>query len=247
MLVHLLDIGNTTIHWATIESGDTLHSPVFNQGSLLTEEAPNWLATPPFSHPDKVVVSSVVPQLDPMIDRLGWTRLTDSDIPLSIRVPFPQTVGADRLVNALGAYAQWGGPTVVIDSGTATTCCLIDGDGAYSGGVIFPGMASSAKALAQHTAKLPHITLQVIPDWIGVTTESAMAIGVVRSHLLALSGFIQYYRNKWPRLTVIGTGGGLSTIHSQLDLDGYDPYLWIKGIKVILNPALSLYSLPPVE
>ena len=74
---------------------------------------------------------------------------------LSIATENPRQLGADRIVDAVGAYELYGGPVIVIDFGTATTFDLVDGNGVFLAGVISPGIRVSAKALSQGTAKLP--------------------------------------------------------------------------------------------
>jgi type III pantothenate kinase len=74
-----------------------------------------------------------------------------------IRVDTATDVGADRLLNALAAHTLYKGPLIVVDFGTATTFDVVDGDGAYLGGVIAPGINLSIEALHQAAARLPRI------------------------------------------------------------------------------------------
>ena len=64
----------------------------------------------------------------------------------------PGDVGADRIVNGVAALAQYGGPVVVVDFGTATTFDVVTRKGEYAGGVICPGVGISADALFQRAA-----------------------------------------------------------------------------------------------
>ncbi|MEI2697278.1 MAG: type III pantothenate kinase [Microthrixaceae bacterium] len=61
----------------------------------------------------------------------------------------PREVGADRIANAVGAYDLYGGPTIVVDFGTATTFDVISDKGEYLGGAIFPGIEISMDALVR--------------------------------------------------------------------------------------------------
>jgi|GEM_PF-920873 len=242
MPLHLLDIGNTTTEWATCHDDGREVS-----GTLLTNTLPDWVQTCPFPADEPVFISSVVPQHHTLLQQQGWTLLTHHHIPLPIALANPERIGMDRLINAVGAYHRFQRACVVIDSGTATTLCMIGPDGTYQGGVIFPGLHSAARALAHHTAQLPLISPHSLPpEWVGTDTESAMTIGLLRGHLLAIDGFTAHYRAQHPALGVIGTGGGLQVIHPHLSLDAYDPHLWILGMKVVLN-ALSLYSNPHLK
>lgn len=109
-------------------------------------------------HYQKIIVSSVVPQYDHFFDSYPVTFVSVDNIPfLKVNLKCPQEVGADRLVTALGAYQTYGGPCLVVDSGTAVTFCYVDEEGVYQGGSIFPGMLISSRALNDYTAKIPLI------------------------------------------------------------------------------------------
>ena len=71
---------------------------------------------------------------------------------LNIKVDNPKSVGGDRIVAAVAAAAQFEGPIIVIDMGTATTLDIVDRDGSYTGGVILPGVMVSLNALVGNTA-----------------------------------------------------------------------------------------------
>ncbi|MDP3426517.1 MAG: type III pantothenate kinase, partial [Humidesulfovibrio sp.] len=119
-----------------------------------------------------IVASSVAPPMNPVLTRAAARffgqpgqriRFVPADIPLSIenRYARPQEVGSDRLVTAYGARAACPAHTlIVVDFGTATTFDCVQGN-AYLGGLICPGVLSSAQALATGTAKLPHISLEM--------------------------------------------------------------------------------------
>src|SRR5262245_15225686 len=100
------------------------------------------------------------------------------DIGIAIKVDAPDEVGADRLVNAAAAHERYKGPLIVIDFGTATTFDVVDGDGAYSGGVIAPGINLSLDALHQAAAKLPRIAVERPEHVIGRRTIPAMRSGI---------------------------------------------------------------------
>ena len=85
--------------------------------------------------------------------------IVEAGIKTGIRIvtPNPQQIGADRIVDAVGAYEIYGGPVLVIDFGTATTYDFVDESGACPGGITSPGIRISAKALSEDAAKLPEI------------------------------------------------------------------------------------------
>ncbi len=88
------------------------------------------------------------------------------DVGIEVRIDRPDQVGADRLVNAVAAFAAHGGPLIIIDFGTATTFDVIGADGAYEGGVIAPGINLSLEALDRAAAKLPRIAIKEPPQQV---------------------------------------------------------------------------------
>ena len=193
--------------------------------------------------PERVVMASVVPAVN-----ARWMRLLKKDfalptllvtcktpMPIGIRYPKPETIGADRLVNACGAFVRYGTPAIVADFGTALTFDVLSREGDYIGGVIAPGLPLMTDYLYEKTALLPRIDLAGRCPDIGTSTESAMRIGarighrgMVREtirHLLATTG---------RRTTLCATGG-----YARWALDGIalpfhiDPDLTLFGLGVV--------------
>ena len=113
-----------------------------------------------------------------------------------IKVDRPQEVGADRLLNALASHHRYGGPLIVVDFGTATTFDVVDGDGAYLGGVIAPGINLSIEALHQAAARLPRIGIGRPQAVIGRDTVSAMQSGVYWGYVGMIEGIIGRIRGE---------------------------------------------------
>ncbi len=133
------------------------------------------------------VVASVAPSLDDTLKAVCrevtgrdavWID-HQADLGVTVVTDRPEQVGADRLVNAAGAYLAYGGPLVVADVGTAITLCAVNAEGHYLGGAIAPGPAIGRDALAQRTEKLPEVDLVIPKSPIGTTTETAMQAGLV--------------------------------------------------------------------
>src|SRR5690348_9374826 len=110
--------------------------------------------------------------------------------PLQLDVDEPQNVGADRALNAIAAHAKHAGDLIVIDFGTATTFDVISSTGAYSGGIIAPGINLSLDALVSAAAKLPRIAIDApkTDSVIGRTTESQMIIGIYWGYVAMIEG-----------------------------------------------------------
>jgi type III pantothenate kinase len=130
--------------------------------------------------------------------------------PIHLDVPEPESVGADRALNAMAAHARHKGDLIVIDFGTATTFDVVDFNGAYKGGIIAPGINLSLDALVAAAAKLPRIAIAVPEDEsvVGRTTESQMLIGVYWGYVAMIEGLVRRLKAEIGRpVTVIATGG----------------------------------------
>ncbi|MBC6442046.1 MAG: type III pantothenate kinase [Rhodobacteraceae bacterium] len=166
---------------------------------------------------DRVIVSSVVPQaglnMRILSDKYFNTRPVvvggpDCDPGVEVRVDEGTLVGADRLVNTVGAHDRYGGNLIVVDFGTATTFDCVDQDGAYIGGVIAPGVNLSVRALHEAAAALPHIDVARPPRVIGTNTLVCMQSGVFWGYIGMIEGVCRKIMEEHGRpMKVIGTGG----------------------------------------
>jgi len=154
---------------------------------------------------------------------------------LSILYDNPREVGADRIVNAVAAYEQYGGPLVIVDFGTATTFCVVSAGGEYLGGVIAPGLGIAADALASRTAKLPRVELVRPARVIGKDTVSSIQSGLVYGYADLVDGIVRRVRNELGgKPTVVGTGGLVDEIDAvATSIDHIEPHLTLKGLKLI--------------
>lgn len=196
-----------------------------------------------------VVISSVVPQvvfnLRVLSDRYFGTRpkvvgKPDVSIGVPVRVDPTTHVGADRLVNTVGAHDRYGGNLIIVDFGTATTFDVVGADGAYEGGAIAPGVNLSLKALHDAAAALPHIDVTRPDHVVGTNTVACMQSGVFWGYVGMIEGLCARIRaERGTPMKVIGTGG-LSTLFAQGTdvLEIIDTKLTIHGLVLIdrLNP-----------
>jgi type III pantothenate kinase len=183
------------------------------------------------------IVSSVVPQMNAIVSDyfkhtifIDHTRIAPF---LKMNLERPSQVGADRIVNAYAAYQLYGGPLLIIDSGTATTFCYVDASGVYQGGSIFPGIGLSSKALNDYTAKIPLIRAKKLTTLYGKTTLSAVQTGLYWGFVDLINGRIARFKADVPGIRVIGTGGALNLLKSELNLDYFEPHLIFKGLKLL--------------
>jgi len=235
----LVDIGNSSIEYAIYSNGVIGRSRRFP-----TAKAQDWLSMDPFAVVDRVLVSSVVPQVDRLLRRYSAVELIDyRTIPyLTINLKKNNQVGSDRIVNALGAFRTHNQSCLVVDSGTATTFCYIDRDGSYEGGIILPGMGISSQALALFTAKIPLIRVSPVTGLVGKTTKEAVQIGLYRGTIHLINGLIEDFRMMDPSVVVVGTGNGLLPVKDQLKLDHYDPILILKGLAVCADATSPSFN-----
>ena len=150
----------------------------------------------------------------------------------------PRQIGADRIVDAAGAFELYGGPVLVLDFGTATTYDLIDADGAFISGVTAPGIRTSAKALWEDTAKLPEIEIMKPASILARETISSMQAGLVYGQIGQTEYIVKHMieESGYGDVKVVATGGLGSIIAKETDcIDVYDPNLTLQGMRFIYN------------
>ena len=148
----------------------------------------------------------------------------------------PREVGADRIVDVVAAYEKYGGPTLVLDFGTATTYDLVTAEGEFASGVTAPGIRISAKALWQDAAKLPEIEIKKPKSILGSDTISSMQAGLVYGQI----GQTKYIINRikaetgFDNMKVIATGGLGRLISDEVEeIQEYDPALTLEGLRIL--------------
>ncbi|PHR61392.1 MAG: pantothenate kinase [Robiginitomaculum sp.] len=197
-----------------------------------------------FSDLKSCIISTVVPQSLFHMRNLSKRHLNiipmvvgedDVDIGVNVRLDNPKEVGADRLVNAVGAHKHHKGPLIIIDSGTATTFDVISEDGDFEGGIISPGINLSLRALHEAAAKLPRIAIQKPEKVIGRGTIEAMQSGIFWGYISLIDGLVARMRAEDNRdFTVVGTGGVASLFEGASEsIDVYDSKLTINGLHEI--------------
>ena len=138
---------------------------------------------------DGLAYLSVVPKADrgwrtfARRQGLAFHQVTSADflagnsLGLTLDYPKPETIGADRLADAVAATDRYGAPVLVCDFGTAFTAAVVTADRVWRGGVIAPGFPLMRDYLFERTAKLPRMALGGRCPKIGRSTEEAMRFG----------------------------------------------------------------------
>jgi type III pantothenate kinase len=151
----------------------------------------------------------------------------------------PAEVGADRVVNGVAAYEEYGKatqrPVIVVDFGTATTFYAISAKGEYLGGVICPGPHISADALFQRAARLPRVDVRKPERVIGRTTVGSMQSGLFWGYVDMVEGIVRRMRAELGGNAVVVATGGLAMLvapETKL-IEHVDGELTLRGLRMV--------------
>lgn len=244
------DVGNTNItlglyDGATCVAGwrlETVHTRTDDEYGLLVRQllagegfVPQQVAA--------VIVASVVPVLTGTIKGM-CRRLFDAEpmvvgpglkTGMPINYNPPNDVGADRIVNAVAAYARYHCACIVVDFGTATTFDSITARGEYAGGAIAPGISISMQALFAHAAKLPKVDIARPNHVVGKSTVESIQAGVYFGYVGLVDGLVDRMRKEMGgEVRVIATGGLAPTIErDSRTIESVDEGLTLEGLRLI--------------
>ncbi len=193
---------------------------------------------------EDVIISSVVPpvmhSLTNAVKRyIGCTPLVVGagiKTGLNIRIDNPREIGADRIVNAVGAIHKYGAPLIIVDFGTANTYCAVNREGEYLGGTITAGIKISMDALFERAAKLPKVEIVKTGGVIGKNTVAAMQAGAIFGQAGQVDRIVSEMKAELgePSAKVVATGGfaGLIAAESKV-IDVVDKTLTLDGLNLI--------------
>jgi len=192
-----------------------------------------------------IIMACVVPPLLPvmmeMFERyLGITPMIIGPgikTGIQLLVDNPREVGADRIVNAVAAYEKYGGPTIIVDFGTATTFDVISRKGDYLGGVIAPGITISTEALFHEAAKLPRVDLIKPRSVIGKNTVHSIQSGVIYGYVSLVDGIVNRIKKELGEEASVGATGSLAGLIAPISetIKDVDPFLTLKGLQIIFE------------
>ena len=246
-----IDVGNTNTVFAIHDGERFLAEWRCNTESVRTaDQYFVWLSElmGHFGHDIRavrdVVISNTAPDtlfnLRVLCDRYFKTRplvvgKPDCALPVEVRVDIPSEVGPDRLVNTIAAYHSYGGESMVVDFGTATTLDVVARDGAYIGGAIAPGINLSLDALHRAAAHLPRIDVTKPPHVLGRNTVHCMQTGIYWGYVGLIEGIASRIAAERGRSMRLIATGGLSSLFARGSemIEIVDPDLTMRGLVLI--------------
>jgi type III pantothenate kinase len=191
---------------------------------------------------DGIAVSSGVPRITANLRDLA-ERYLDFDpvviepgvrTGIAILYENPKEVGADRIANAVAAFDLYGGPTIIVDFGTATTCDAVSANGEYLGGAISPGIEISMDALVGRAAALRAVELREPRHVLGKSTVESIQSGAVYGFAAQVDGLCDRIQKELGDCTIIATGG-LSELITPLSgrIQHSEPWLTLHGLRLV--------------
>ena len=251
-----VDIGNTNITLAVFDGEDIKGSYRLTTKMTRTSDEYGFMllsflnaSNIQVSDIEDVIVSTVVPKIMHSFNNAIYKYLKKTPITvgpgiktgISIKTENPAGVGADRIVDAAGAYYIYGGPCLVIDFGTATTFDYINEKGEFLYGVTAPGLEITSQALSNMAAQLPEIAIKKPDTILAKNTIQSMQAGVVYGYI-GLTKYIirQMKKEIGVPMHVIATGGLGRLISKETEeIEVYDADLTFKGLKLIYQRQLN--------
>ncbi len=246
----VVDVGNTQTHFGAFRDDELVEHWRFatvreSTADQLGAALHNLLGLRGlgFADLDASIMSSTVPQLEPEWTEMAFRYLghdmhavgPGTRTGMAIRYDNPREIGADRLVNAVALRERFGGPSVCVDFGTATTFDVVSVDGDYLGGALMTGIEISLEALTERGARLPKVELAPPRSVIGRNTIDAIRSGVVYGYAGAIDAILRrLYDELGGRAAVIATGGlAHLVVPFSEELAEIDDFLTLTGLRLL--------------
>lgn len=245
-----IDIGNTNVVLGFFLKGKLIQDRRISSALHRTEDE-IWIMLKHFLDQMKIspesiqgiVIASVVPELSEIFLRMIKKNLkvtplfVNGKLDLGFTIPYndPMKLGADRICGIFAALKKFGGPAIIVDFGTATTYDVITSKGEYLGGVIAPGLETSALGLFSKTSKLPKTEMRFPESIVGKDTATAIQSGVMYGAVDAFEGMVKRLRRVVGKYaTVIATGGYAQLVAEMTSEIKYmEPDLILEGARLI--------------
>jgi type III pantothenate kinase len=234
----VIDIGNTLQKIAVFNNDDCVD---FQSVSIITED----ILTAIFNrYTIKYSIVSFVAEVDAQVmlflqnhtQRVHYTH--ETKLPITILYESIDTLGLDRIANAVGAAALYPARNVLsIQVGTCLVLDFVNEKGEYLGGSISPGMKMRFETLHQKTNNLPYLSAKKThPNILGTDTNGSLSSGVIHGICCEIDGFIEYYKKKFNNLIVLLSGGDANFLKKSIKNTIFAaPNVVLKGLNEIIK------------
>ena len=249
-MIFTLDIGNTNIKTALFDGPRMVKYWRVSTNVTHTSDEYGIRLTSLFAHEgvspaqvEGIVISSVVPTINFTIEHMcqNYFHLQPMMVApgiktgINIKYENPRELGSDRIANAVAAYAEYGGPCIYIDFGTATTFGVVDAGGSFLGGCICPGIKVASEALVSGTAKLPRFAIEKPENVIGRTTLANLQSGMYYGYVGLVRHIVRKMKQELGEEAFVVATGGMAVLISEEAkvIDRLDGLLTLKGLRLI--------------
>src|SRR5882724_161187 len=230
--------GDLVDHWRIV----TVAERTSDELALLLRQFIGWHGVTPNDQITGIAISSVVPTVTAALRQMSERHfgVTPCVIEPGVRTGMPilyenpKEVGADRIANAVAAYDLYGGPSIVVDFGTATTLDAISAKGEYLGGAILPGIEVSMDALFGRAAALFRVEMVEPRSVIGKNTTESMQSGAIHGFTGQVDHLVRCFVHELGDCTVVATGGLASLIAPlSTTIQHQEPWLTLYGLRIV--------------
>ncbi len=233
----ILDFGNTRVKAGVFDGKDLRLKKIFDSSQELLAQLDT------FSNIEHCIIGSVTATHEAVYDVLEkkyHTLLFTATTPVPIKNLYQSalTLGSDRLAAAVGSYSFYpNSPVLTIDAGTCIKYNFVNAQNEYLGGAISPGIPMRLKAMHDYTHALPNVEADESYDrLLGRTSKESILSGAIMGAALETEGMIRRYREMYPALQVVITGGDAPYLCRQLKNRFFaNQNILLYGLNTILN------------
>lgn len=250
------DVGNTNIVLGVFKDGRLIENWRMETDARKSADEYGMIVNQLFAYSGlktdnikDVIIATVVPSVLYTLQHMSMKYFNRKAIVIEsgvktgllIKYDNPKQVGSDRIVNAVAAYAKYGGPLILIDFGTATTFCAVTEKAEYLGGAIAPGLKISSEALFTMTSKLPKVELETPDNVICKNTTQSIQSGLIYGHMGMVEFVVKKMKDELEqmgtdrnKIKVVATGGLASLIDEGVEcIDEVDKMLTLEGLEIL--------------